>query len=372
MKLTPIAAAMVAVLSLTACGKGGGTAGVNASTESNQGLKMDEKESIDRSKDLTAGRSAKVSFDADFAPLLSRALTDAMPVTSIKAGEFFTATFHGKYTRQHVLSGVDRTLAQLGFEAPAGTISEGQKALATRERERLDALIGANDARDALAKAKLACLDATIAGDYAKARACYQEYLPHALTLHLLQAARVPQKGHLLDETNRRSQGNRRTFPKAGQLETLTYGLVNVAHFANDVEAKLATTLTANTFRDAEGAKRVVEALLAIPAADLIKISKSTAAPEGLTISVANGELGSDLVIIVAEFAATFTQNDKGVIETANGAIRYGDGYINNAKIKVTMDKSVDAKISTKTSTGGSTTVDSGVSDKADVSVGSK
>ncbi len=29
---------------------------------------MDEKESIDRSKDLTAGRSAKVSFDADFAP----------------------------------------------------------------------------------------------------------------------------------------------------------------------------------------------------------------------------------------------------------------------------------------------------------------
>ncbi len=222
-----------------------------------------------------------------------------MPVTSIKAGGFFAATFHGKHTRQHVLSGVDRALAQLGFEAPDGTISADQKALAARERERIDALVGANDARDAWAKAKLACLDATIAGDYAKARACYQEYLPHMATLHLLQAARVPQKGHVLDETNLRSQGNRRTFPKAGQLETLTYGLVNVA-----------------------------------------------------------------------EFAATFTQNDKGVIEKANGAIRYGDGYINNAK--VTMDKSVDAKISIKTSTGGSTTVDSGVSDKADVSVGSK
>lgn len=372
MKLTPIAAGLVAILSLTACGKGGGSAGVNASTESNQGLKMDEKESIDRSKDLTAGRSAKVSFDADFAPLLSRALTDAMPVTSIKAGEFFTVTYHGKYTRQHVLSGVDRALAQLGFEAPEGTISEGQKALAARERERVDAMVGANDARDALARAKLACLDATIAGNYVKARACYQEYLPHAYTLHVLQAARVPQKGHLLDERVLTYRGNERTFPTPGQLETLTYGLVNVAHFANDVEARLATTLTANTFRDDEGAKRVVEALLAIPAADLIKISKATAAPEGLTIRVANGQKGEELVITVVEFAATYTQNDKGVVETTNGAIRYGDGYINNAKVKVTMDKSVDAKISTKTSTGGSTTVDSGVSDKADVSVGSK
>ncbi len=35
MKLTPIAAGLVAILSLTACGKGGGSAGVNAYTESN-------------------------------------------------------------------------------------------------------------------------------------------------------------------------------------------------------------------------------------------------------------------------------------------------------------------------------------------------
>lgn len=373
MPLSKLTLAVLTVCTLAACGKGGGGApGMSVSSDQTDSIKSDSKTSVDRSSDLTAGRTAKLTSDADFAPLLNAAVADALPATGIAQGAYFKGLYHGQFARPHVLAVVDTDLKKLGFAAETGTISDAYKTAAKAEQDRLDSLVGASNLRDTVFGKKLKCLEFVQADDYAKARTCYDDYLVHAYTLHVLQSAVTPKKGHDLPEENRSRGGNIRIFP-AAQLEALTYGMVNSIRFANAVQDRLKDDLSANTFRDkADGQQRTLAAIFSIPAADLRKMARATATPDGVTLDVPPGQLGSDISVNVLELAALFTQSEKGVTEQRGGAIYSGDGYISGVKVRVAMERSVGANSSTKTSTGESSSVESGASDKADVSLGVK
>ena len=220
---------------------------------------------------------------------------------------------------------------------------------------------------------KLVCLDATLAGDYAKARSCYEDYLTYAYQVLNLHLSRVPAlaKSSALHETNRSDLGNQRSIP-AAELTPYAYALINLSRHNAEVEQRIKDALPVGAFTAKDRGKRIMDALLAIPAADLRKLAVATAAPAGIKIEIAPGQPKSPLTLLVPALGASFAHNEKGIVESRGGAPYNGDGYLKGVKARVSIDASMDAKQSQKTSTSGSTTINTGTSDKADVSVGSK
>lgn len=206
-----IALAVLSACTLVACGNGGGTPGVSVNSESSTSSKNERRASLERSRDLTTGTSAKVSVEVDFSAVLGQALSEIALVTGVHQGDFYRAVVghaHGatpspygkNLARPHALAGVDRALAHLGLATPSGAITAAQVLRAQAEEAQLAPMIGRSAASDVVLGRRLACVQAVLAEDYAGAQSCYREYLTQAYAMHSLLVAGTAQKGSFLAE----------------------------------------------------------------------------------------------------------------------------------------------------------------------------
>lgn len=340
MKAVPLLLILPALL--VGCSKEPG-AGVSA--ESSDSTSRESKNSLARSREVTAGNTAKASIKMPAAGLIADAAMELL----LQDG------YHLDQVKQVFIKGAqyDRwtPLAEVPNLDPS-QIKDWPAVLADYDKQ----LAGNPTSADTV-RAKRACAELGSKGDIDGSRTCFKNFYRVLVSAATVAVANSPEQGWPVN-------------PRGKAAAPFIIAMTNSAEFSNLLETELAGALQGRALRDPADAKvQIRAALFAMKPETIEAIAEQARSTSYNNLKHPTLDMASGKGITWTATGATYSNMGTAWTIAKNGMTWFGDGRLSGKTYELDLETSVVANMTKRQSIDNATTSTSSEQQKADAQV---
>lgn len=349
MTLIKIAIAVVAALSLSACGKG-----LSVSHTTDLAEKVVVKDDVSEGHTVSDNKNVSISSTAPISTMFGVVMPSIVRELGIDQVEYVRKV---KYEGASLTYPVATKLKELGLDKPEGTVTDKQKAAADAMLATLAASKSASPEGQDYREYLISAYVALSKGDYAKARELFTDIYTDGSVSAALMTWVAAQKSPGIRGEESDGFSKERTFPR-GALDTLAIGITALRH-AIDLQRPWVDKLEAARLLDLNDARHTIVGHLRNTSRDvkLAAMQRPAHAPDYV---ISNGEAGSPLELYFPRTGEYIKQDEKGLQVTLHGNVFYGDGMLFGSKAEIALQKSSGSAYERKVGQSSETNGDTG------------